>query len=151
MKPPLSRYSVKSLQRFNRSALPRFTGFQLGRALVGVALLFPLLIHGQSFSLDKKSARSISGQFTIYGPLQFSSLAGQPKVAADTNFVRLEPALLAVSAERIKDALWRQLEIKPNTQWRGQIYLVIHPARSLDEGVNIIAKRLAAEIGRAHV
>jgi hypothetical protein len=143
MKAPLPRRIFKSLHRFNGSTLPRFNDFRLCRTLILVALLSPLLVHGQSFTLESKSARSISGQFTIYGPPQFSLLAGLPKVAADTNFVRLEPALLAVSAERIKVALWRQFEIKPNTQWRGQIYLVIHPARSLDESVNIIAKRLA--------
>ena len=59
-----------------------------------------------------------------------SPLARSPLVATNTNFVRLEPALLAVSAERIKESLWRELEIKG--QWRGQIYLVLHPARSLD-------------------
>jgi hypothetical protein len=106
-------------------------------------LLCPLFAHGQSFALDKAFARSISGQFIIYAAPQFSPLAVSPKVAADTNFVRLEPALLAVSAERIKDSLYRRLEFKPGAPWRGQIYLVIHPARSLDESVNIISKRLA--------
>ena len=71
--------------------------------------------------------RSISGQFIVYASPQISKLARLASVAADTNFVRLEPALLAVSAERIKDSLWRRLEIKPGTPWRGQIYLVVHP------------------------
>ena len=87
--------------------------------------------------------RSISGQFIVYAHRKFRTLAHLASVAADTNFVRLEPALLAVSAERIKESLWHQLEIKPGTPWRGQIYLVVHPARSLDEKVNIISKRLA--------
>ena len=95
----------------------------------------------QSFALDKTFARSFSGQFIIRSAPQFSLLANSPEVIRNTNWVRLEPALLAVSAERIKDALRRQLEIKPNSAWRGQIYLVIHPARSVDESVTIISKR----------
>ena len=143
MKAPLPRRISQPGHRSVGSMVQPFNGFKLCRTLVLVTLLFPWLVRGQSFALDKKSARSISGQFTIYAAPQFSTLAGQPKVAADTNYVRLEPALLAVSAERLKDALGRELEIKPNTPWRGQIYLVLHPARSLDENVNIIAKRLA--------
>jgi hypothetical protein len=135
MNGPLHRCPIQPLSRFNV--------FDFCRTLILGAMLFSLFAHGQSFMLDKTSARSISGQFIVYGPPQFSTLAGSPKIAADTNFVRLEPALLAVSAERIKDSLWRRLEIKPNTPWRGQIYLVIHPARSLDESINIISKRLA--------
>ena len=107
------------------------------------ALFCPLLAYGQNFALDKNVTRSISGQFIIYASPQISKLARSASVATDTNFVRLEPALLAVSAERIKESLWRRLEIKPGTPWRGQIYLVVHPARSLDEEVNIISKRLA--------
>ena len=107
------------------------------------ALFCPLLAHGQNFALDKNVTRSISGQFIVYASPQISKLAHLASVATDTNFVRLEPALLAVSAERIKDSLWRRLDIKPGTPWRGQIYLVVHPARSLDEEVNIISKRLA--------
>ena len=108
------------------------------------ALLFPLFACGQSFTLEKTFTRSISGEFIIYGAPQLSALARSSRVASDTNFVRLEPALLAISAERIKDALGRRLEIKPNTPWRGQIYLAIHPANSLDESVTIISKRMAS-------
>jgi hypothetical protein len=112
------------------------------RLFVVIALFAPWLAGGQSFLSDKNFARSISGRFIIYGELQFSPLAATPGFAADTNFVRLEPALLAVSAERIKDALWRRLEVHADTPGRGQIYLAIHPARALDEPVNIIARRL---------
>src|SRR5271165_2645431 len=73
------------------------------------ALLCPRFGHSQNFSPDKKFARSISGQFIVYAAPHFSTLARSASVAVDTNFVRLEPALLVVSAERIKDSLWRRL------------------------------------------
>ena len=135
MKAPPPRRSVCPLSRCNLSDfLPAF---------VLVALLLPLVACSQGFSTERKSARSISGQFIVFGAPQFSALASSPKVMADTNLVRLEPALLAVSAERIKDALGRQLEIKPGTPWRSQIFLAIHPARSLNESVNVVSQRLA--------
>ncbi|MEI9862990.1 MAG: hypothetical protein WDN00_00205 [Limisphaerales bacterium] len=120
----------------------RFRIFHLVQALILVALLSPWFARGQAFSPDQKFARSISGQFIVYGPPKLSSLASSPNVAADKNLVRLEPALLVISAERIKDALGRRLEVKPKAPWRGQIYLVVHPARALDEPVSIIAKQI---------
>ena len=144
MKAPFLRCIVSALYRLDGSMVQRFNGFNLTRTLILAALLFPLFAQGQSFSPGQKFARSISGQFIVYGAPKLSSLAGSPNVAADTNLVRLEPALLVISAERIKDAVGRRLEVKPKTPWRGQIYLVVHPARSSDEPVNIISKRLAS-------
>ena len=90
------------------------------------------------FSLpDKISARSFSGQFIVAGAQRISALAGSPAVTTNADFVRLEPALLAVSAERIKQSLWRELDIGPNAPWRGEIFLALHPAQSLDEEVTI--------------
>ena len=87
------------------------------------------------------STRSVSGQFIVTGARQMSPLSNLPAVATSADFVRLEPALLAVSAERMKDALWRELGV--NGQWRGQIFLALHPARSLDENVTVISTPLA--------
>jgi hypothetical protein len=92
------------------------------------------------FSLPGKiSARSVSGQFIVAGADGISALAASPDVATNAGFVRLEPALLAVSAERIKQSLWRGLELKPDAPWRGRIFLVLHPAQSLDESVTIVS------------
>ena len=59
-----------------------------------------------------------------------------------TAFVRLEPALLAVSAERVKQAVWRQLGIDASAPWRGRILLALHPAATPDENVTIVFSRL---------
>ena len=88
------------------------------------------------------ATRSASGQFVISGSKPVSALAGLPGVVTNTELVRLEPAVLAVSAERIKKMLWRQLGIGPQTPWRGQIFLALHPARKLDETVTIVSVRI---------
>jgi hypothetical protein len=135
MKSPLHRQAVRPIQRFNDSTIQRL--------LVLCALLFPLLVCAQFLPPGKNSTRSISGQFIVNGTSQFSPLASSPRVAADTNLVRLEPALLAVTAERIKDSLWRTLEIKADIPWRGQILFMLHPARSTDEDITIFSKHSA--------
>src|ERR1700722_6311148 len=53
-------------------------------------------------SPDMVSASSSSGQFVVTGSRQFSPLASIPDIAANKDIVRLDPALLAVSAERIR-------------------------------------------------
>ena len=83
-------------------------------------------------------ARGVSGQFVVTSASPLSSLAATPRIVADTNFVRLEPSLLAVSAERIKETLRRELGI--DNQWRGKIFLVLRPAQSPNEGVTIISE-----------
>jgi hypothetical protein len=81
--------------------------------------------------------RSVSGQFIV------SSVAGRAPVfrsdpaLASTNLLHLEPALLAVAAERFKISLWQQLGLKSDASWSGKIFLVLHPARSADESVTI--------------
>jgi hypothetical protein len=132
-----------ALQRWTGFTLQRFNGFAFWPALVFCALLFPQFVYAQFSKTDKEPTRSVSGQFIASGPAQLSALAIQPRVAADTNLVRLQPALLAVSAERIKDTLYRRLEIGKEAPGRGQIYLVIHPAQSLDENVTIFSKLTA--------
>jgi hypothetical protein len=93
------------------------------------------------FSLpDISSTHSVSGQFIVTGGQPASALATAPAVAANTNFVRLEPALLAVSAERIKQMLGRELGGDLAAPWRGKIFLTLHPARSLDENVTILSE-----------
>lgn len=83
--------------------------------------------------------QSISGQFVVTAGGEYSHLRYSPEIAADTNLVRLEPALLAVAAEHFKDDLWRELGFSPGTAWRGKIFLTLQPARSLDDRVTIVS------------
>ena len=43
-----------------------------------------------------------------------------PFAVTNAEWVRLNPALLAISAERIKQPIWRQLGISSMTPWRDQ-------------------------------
>jgi hypothetical protein len=107
------------------------------------ALLFCSL--AASVSLDAVDAqpgttgvflsRSVSGQFIIQSaPASF----GSPLVSFienDTNFVRLDPTLLTISCERIKQILWRELDAKAS--WSGKIFLRMYPVESADDPVTI--------------
>jgi hypothetical protein len=118
----------------------RLRDFGCAVALLGI---FCGEVRAQFSPVGLNITRSISGQFVIMGLAAPSRLANLPANAADTNLVRLEPALLSVSAERIKESLGRELGIKPNTPWRGKIFLALHPAQSLDEPVTIVSRPAA--------
>jgi hypothetical protein len=87
------------------------------------------------------AANSASAQFIVTARPGFSSLASLPEIAGDNDFVRLEPALLAVSADRVRTSLLRMLGVDPSLPWNGKIYLTLHQARSLNENVEIAADR----------
>ncbi len=111
--------------------------------LLFAALFFSAVARAQMPPLDTTTTfRSVSGQFIVISANTVSPFF-RPRIAA-TNavFIRLEPALLAVSAERVKQAVWRQLGIDPSTPWRGRIFLALHPAATPDENVTIIFSRL---------
>jgi hypothetical protein len=98
----------------------------------------------QSAFPDLSVTRSVSGQFVIAGTAG-SRLAASRAIATNASFVRLEPALLAVSAERFKESLARELNpelggLKALTSPRGKIFLVLHPAQSTDETVTIVSR-----------
>jgi hypothetical protein len=106
------------------------------------AVLFLTKARAQFSPPDGTATHSISGQFIIMGG-PVSSLASSPAIANDASLVRLEPALLSISAERIKGLLRRELGISPDAPWQGKIYLVLHPAVSTDEDVTIVSQPFA--------
>ncbi len=134
------RCIVASLHRLDNLTIQRVNAVTVQLLLVGGVLSFPPVAGGQPSPPAVNSVQSASGQFIVTGPAQFSPLVRLPGVAMDTNLVRLEPALLSVSAERVKDALRRLLGVKPNAPWRGKIFLVLRPAQSLHEDVTIVAQ-----------
>ena len=137
MKGMLNRYIVASLHRSCDSTIQRFGVF----TILICALFFPFPATAQFSPAETGSAHSTSGQFIVTGGHQASPLGRLRAIAADTNLFRLEPALLAVSAERFKESLRRQLGISPSASWSGQIFLALHPAQSPDEEVTIISTR----------
>lgn len=105
------------------------------------ALLLPQAMRAAFFMPGVVAADSISGQFVVTGSPRLSNLAMFPEVATNQDFVRLEPALLAVSAERIRQSLLEKLGMDSHAPWSGTIYLSVHPARSLDESVAVVSSR----------
>jgi hypothetical protein len=99
-------------------------------------ILTAALVRGQSLP-GWPVTRSVSGQFVVTASPAFSPLLHRPDLAANTNLVRLEPALLAVAAERFKYSLWQQLGLRSDSPWTGKIFLTLRPARSLDDEVFI--------------
>ena len=100
--------------------------------------------RAQTAFSDTASTRSVSGQFIIAGAAG-SRLSARTEIATNASFVRLEPALLAVSAERLKESLGRKLNperggLNADAAPRGKIYLVLHPAGSTNETVNIVSR-----------
>jgi len=93
---------------------------------------------------DAVLARSVSSQFIVSGRIG-SRLAATPAIATNADYVRLEPALLAVSAERLREAVERELDPglqdwNPAVAIQGRIYLTLHPAQSPDETVTILSR-----------
>ncbi len=115
-----------------------------------VSLVLVLVVLGEaqgqpgvSPGLSEDFTRAVSGfhyslsrQFVIHGQ---QTRAGWLAVAGQsTNAVRLEPDLLSVSCERIKQAFLKELGVAKD-EWRGTISLELHPARSLDEVIPVVA------------
>jgi hypothetical protein len=125
---------------FQKSSLSEFG---CAAVLFGI---FWATASAQPASPDANLARSVSGQFIVTrdqsGPVGLS-LATTPAVATNTDVVRLEPALLAVSAERIKQELWHELGINSTAPWQGKIFLTLRPARSLDDNVTVLSRHFA--------
>jgi hypothetical protein len=88
------------------------------------------------------SASSVSGQFVVTEEPGMSPLRFAPDfIPKDEDVVRVEPAELAVSADRVRNTLLKELGVDPNAPWSGKIFLALHPARSLDENVEIFSSR----------
>jgi hypothetical protein len=135
MKFPLEHWSAEALKRRN---VPNLRCFILSFVFLG-AVCLAQNSHAQFATADTLVARSVSGQFVVTAAPDFSSLFYRRDFAANTNFIRLEPALLAISAERFKGLLWDKLGLKPNSAWRGKIFLAVRPAQSPDDGVTMTA------------
>ena len=71
---------------------------------------------------------SVSGQFFVSArsvPSPYSL-----DLASGSGMMTLEPALLAISCERIKREVLHQLNM--SDQWRGKIFVVLRAARTAD-------------------
>ncbi len=116
---------------WHQAALAAAVGCWLaaGQALAGVSGL----------PADLVSARSQSGQFVVYAGPSSGSLPPVLALAKHEGFVQLEPRLVAVSCERMKQILLR--ELGATDPWRGTIYVVLRPARGAGDTITITSDR----------
>ena len=103
-------------------------------------ILAPVCAPAESLPGENQLALSYSGQFVITGSPDKSPLASLPAVTTNAAFVRLEPAILSVSAERIKQSLYHLLGYSSVQNWQGKIYLSLHTALWTDENVSVLAR-----------
>jgi hypothetical protein len=109
------------------------------KLFAAIVCAFALLLPARAQINSLVSARSRSGQFVVYANQLLPFDFHPPAMATNTSLVFLEPALLAVSAERIKESLYR--ELGASAAWSGKIYLDLHTARTTDEPVTIFSEK----------
>ena len=96
-------------------------------------------VNAQVFPDEVVSARSHSGQFIVHAERLSGPAGTHSNPTTDRNFFRLEPTLVTVACERIKQALSR--ELGGNTPWRGKIVLALHRARVGDQIITITSEK----------
>ncbi len=109
-------------------------------ALAGGLLCCLAAARGENAWLPSPATHSASGQFVVSVAPDPQPFLTRPDPGTNAEILRLEPSLLAVSAERFKAALWSQLGLPASGPWSGRIFLVVRPARSLEEPVRLVAQ-----------
>jgi hypothetical protein len=105
----------------------------------GIAVALAGAANAQFTRPDAGIVRSVSDQFVVHGATQTSPSMIVRALATNVNYIELSPARLAITSERIKQAVYRELgEASP---WRGRIHLYLQPVRALDEPVTIVSDR----------
>src|SRR2546427_4835586 len=83
-----------------------------------------------------RTVNSSSGQFVVRGPA--IAQLGNNSGLDDSTLIELDPNILAVTCERIKQALLRELTLAD--LWRGRVYLEINSALSTNQAPIVFAK-----------
>jgi hypothetical protein len=81
-------------------------------------------------------SRSVSGQFVVHGE---AGKVPMPGLATNQALIRLEPSLLTVSSERLKQQVWKELEL--TSPWQGKIHLTLYPATTAADPIGIRSER----------
>src|SRR5688572_901083 len=104
-----------------------------------LAIILGSLIASTSWAALPGGVRTVnssSGQFVVRGPT-IAQLSANSEFAGST-LIELDPNTLAVTCERIKQALLRELTMAD--VWRGRIYLQINSTLSTNQPPIIFAK-----------
>ena len=94
-----------------------------GRGCAGLVLFLAIVSAGaQTVPTASTYAQSASGQFTVTAPQQ--TYFPSPYSGTNTTIIRLEPAMVAMSAERIRQSVWRELGV--TDQWQHKVFISLH-------------------------
>lgn len=91
--------------------------------ILGIAALF---LGRTALCADLRTVESQSGQFLVRG-LPASQPPTSRSAVTNVSFVRLDPSVLTISCERIKQALLDVLGMRD--EWRGRIFIALHPVQ----------------------
>ena len=103
-------------------------------AVAGVLAVF-LAVAGSASAADPMIITSATKQFVVRGLPLRSALSRSP----DSEFVSVDPALLAVTGETVKRTLERELGW--DNRWSGTFYINIHPIRSENDRIRVATSR----------
>jgi hypothetical protein len=84
--------------------------------------------------VQARTLRSQSLQFVVQG-LPMGAAPIQNVATSQVAYIRVDPALLAVSCERIKQSLLNELAARD--EWSGIIFVNLHPVQRFDEPIDI--------------
>ena len=112
-----------------------------GWVVIFLLILLPGVGLGQAFEEGAFSARSVSGQFAVQGLRSGSISYKLLPLATNLNYVCLEPNLVAVSCERIRQLVARELGV-PDV-WRGKVYVVLRAATGSGDQVSVTSTHFA--------
>jgi hypothetical protein len=87
------------------------------------------------------SVQSLTRQFTVSGSIVPSILPDRLYFSPASNWTRIDPRLLTISCERVKETVLSHLNAPD--QWRGRVSINVHPIRSLEDPVLVNAVRFS--------
>ncbi len=114
------------------------------KILLTISLLFMMGVQLRAQAVLPKTSvmRSVSGQFNVYDRRVPTSLRPAPR-ATEQTLIELAPTFLVVSCERIKQALYAELEA--GRDWSGGIQVSIRSTRDRHAAAQIKVERLGAK------
>lgn len=114
------------------------------KTLLAIGLLFVAegLALAQAPSAKTPAIQSVSGQFSIYDR-RIPSALRPPGKAGDPALLELEPTVLVVSCERIKQALYAQLDA--GREWSSSILVSVRLLRGKRDTAQIAVEKFGAK------
>jgi hypothetical protein len=108
------------------------------RFILVLALFISFVLAGEAqwAKPDARVLRSFSGQFNVRASKPDSSVK---PFGTNQALIHLDPTLVTISCERIKQLVFR--ELNGGNNWSGKIYLALVPAGNAGQSVTILSER----------